>query len=168
MIEQGTDTSDAAITPSSGLVGNLAGQRLLLMLASPDHQIGQIFRFGLTTVMSASVTVGLPIMLHEIFGVAPKHGAAIAFVVAFFLNFLSLRRLVFKSGHAATRDFITFTLSSLVFRGCEYVAFLLLTSVARVQYIIALLAVLALSALAKFFWYRRILHGGRKAEPATR
>lgn len=152
------DGDEGIITPSSGLVGNIAGQRLLLLLASPDHKIGQIFRFGVMTAMSASVTVGLPIVLHEVFGVAPRHGAAIAFVVAFFMNFLSLRRLVFRSGGGAGRDFATFAISSLVFRGGEYLAFLFLTGTIHMQYVIALLCVLTLSAMAKFFWYRKVLH----------
>jgi len=148
------------IIPSAGLVGSLAGQKLLLLLTSANHPFGQVVRFGVMTATSASVTVGLPIILHEFVGVRPQWAAAIAFGVAFLLNFLSLRRLVFRSERGAARDFVTFALSSLVFRGAEYVAFLLLISLLRIQYVVALLFVLSLSALAKFFWYRRVLHGG--------
>jgi putative flippase GtrA len=146
------------ITPSAGLVGNVAGQRLLLLLASADHPLGQIVRFGIMTAMSASVTLGLPILLHEAFGLIPQYAAAIAFVVAFLLNFVSLRRLVFRSSRGAARDFITFTLSSVAFRATEYVAFLGLTLLVHMHYVIALLLVLTSSAMAKFLWYRRVLH----------
>jgi putative flippase GtrA len=154
------DEETGGITPSSGLAGSLAGQKLLLLLTSANHPLGQVVRFGAMTLMSASVTVGLPIILHEFFGVRPHLAAAIAFAAAFLLNFLSLRRLVFRSERGAARDFVTFALSSLAFRGAEYVAFLLLTTMLRVHYVVALLCVLSLSALAKFFWYRRVMHGG--------
>lgn len=147
------------IVPSAGLVGNLSAQRLLLLLNSPNHPLGQIVRFGLMTGMSASVTVGLPIVLHELFGVRPQTAAAIAFVTAFLLNFLSLRRLVFRSNRGAGRDFATFLFSSLAFRGAEYLAFLAILA-AHIHYIIGLLCVLTLSGFAKFFWYRRVMHGG--------
>ena len=152
------DAADEPISPAAGIVGSVAGQRLLLLLASRDHPLGQVLRFGLMTGMSASVTIGLPIILHELFGVTPQHAAAVAFLVAFLLNFVSLRRLVFRSSHGAGRDLVTFIVSSLVFRGIEYVAFLLLTTVAHIHYVIALLGVLTLSTLAKFVWYRRIMH----------
>jgi putative flippase GtrA len=153
------EPDQGTITPASALAGNVATQRLLLLLLSPDHRIGQIMRFGLMTAMSASVTVGLPVLLHEVFDVAPRHGAAIAFLVAFFLNFISLRRLVFRSEGGLGRDLLTFVISSLMFRGGEYLAFLVLTGPAlHIHYIVALLGVLSLSALAKFFWYRKVLH----------
>ncbi len=146
------------ITPSAGLAGSLAAQRLLLLLASANHPLGQIVRFGLMAAMSASVTIGLPVILHELCGVTPQDAAAVAFVVAFLVNFISLRRMVFRSDHGAGRDFLTFALSSLVFRGLEYVAFLLLTTGAHVHYVIALLGVLTLSTITKFLWYRRVMH----------
>jgi putative flippase GtrA len=147
-----------ALAPSAGLVGNLSAQSLLLLLNSPNHPLAQMVRFGVMTIMSASMTVGLPIVLHELFGVRPEVAAAIAFASAFLLNFLSLRRLVFRSNRGAGHDFVTFLLSSLVFRGGEYLAFLATLAV-HVHYIVGLLSVLTLSALAKFFWYRRVLHG---------
>jgi putative flippase GtrA len=167
MIGSEQDPVDEAISPAAGIVGSVAGQRLVLALISRDHPLGQVFRFGLMTGMSASVTVGLPIILHELFGVTPQHAAAVAFVVAFLLNFVSLRRLVFRSSHGASRDLVTFIASSLVFRGVEYIAFLLLTTVAHIHYVIALLSVLTLSTLAKFVWYRRIMHRPTVAPSAS-
>ena len=126
-------------------------------LLSQDRLTGQLARFGVLTVFSAAITVGLPIALHEVWHVIPQRGAAIAFAIAFFVNFLSMRRLVFRSERGARRDLATYALSSLVFRLGEYLAFLLLAAIG-VYYIVALLGVLALSAITKFFWYRRVLH----------
>ncbi|WP_294391436.1 GtrA family protein [uncultured Sphingomonas sp.] len=154
--EGGQANGDAA--PATGLAGSPAAQRLLLILTSRNHPVSQILRFGLMTGMSAAITIGLPVLLHEGAGVAPQHGAAIAFGVAFVVNFISLRRLVFRSGNAATRDLLTFVASSLVFRGAEYVCFLMLLTILHVYYVVALIGVLGLSALAKFFWYRRVMH----------
>jgi putative flippase GtrA len=118
----------------------------------------QAGRFGILTIVSASITVGLPILLHEQWGVGPPRAAAIAFVLAFVVNFVSLRRLVFSSRRGAGHDLFVYTASSLFFRCAEYAGFLLLYA-SRVQYVVALISVLALSATAKFFWYRRTLHG---------
>lgn len=117
----------------------------------------QIGRFGILTAISATVTVGLPVLLHEQLGVSPPRAAAIAFALAFVVNFVSLRRLVFSSRRGATRDLFVYAASSVFFRSAEYVAFLLLYAI-NVQYVIALVGVLAVSATAKFFWYRHTLH----------
>ena len=136
---------------------------MLAIIASPDHRLGQILRFCATSGMSAAITVGLPVILHEGLGVTPQHGAAIAFCVAFLANFFSLRRLVFRSSGAIGRDLGLFVISSVVFRAAEYVAFLVLTTVAHVYYVVALVGVLGLSTVAKFFWYRKALHGNPTA-----
>jgi putative flippase GtrA len=118
----------------------------------------QLGRFGVLTVVSASITVGLPVLLHELWNVSPPRAAAAAFALAFLVNFVSLRTLVFSSRRGAGCDFFMYAMSSLFFRSAEYLAFLGLFAI-HVQYVIALVGVLAVSATAKFFWYRRALHG---------
>lgn len=135
----------------------VSGGQGLRSLLSQDRLFGQLARYGVLTLVSACVTVGLPILLHEFGHLTPPHAAAIAFVTAFFVNFFSLRRLVFRSGRGARRDLGTYILSSLVFRSAEYAAFLALDA-AGVYYIVALLIVLTVSAITKFLWYRRVMH----------
>jgi len=125
---------------------------------SQDHILGQLARFAMLTGVSAAMTVGLPALLHEVWQVPPREAAAIAFTVAFFVNFASMRRLVFRSQRGARRDLITYALSSFFFRLAEYAAFVLLTMV-HIYYLVALVGVLAISAVTKFVWYRRVLHG---------
>ena len=131
---------------------------------SRDHVVGQVARFGLMTAMSAAITVGLPVLLFEVFGVEPRYGTAAAFVVAFLTNFVSLRLLVFRSEASLGRDLRLFVLSSLAFRVVEYGAFLLLSLILGVHYVIALVAVLATSTGSKFLWYRFAMHR-RSARP---
>jgi len=160
-----TRAQDAIARPV-GQGSNFSARRLLLLIRSSDYFLAQFVRFGLTTAMSAGVTVGLPIVLHEVFGVRPQTGAAVAFVIAFLVNFLSLRLMVFRSRHGAGRDFLVFLSSSLAFRGMEYLAFLAILS-AKINYIIGLVSVLTLSTLAKWFWYRRVMHkGGCRSAPS--
>ena len=118
----------------------------------------QLARFGVLTAISATITIGLPVLLHEQWGVRPPKAAAVAFALAFLVNFVSLRRLVFSSRRRASRDLFVYAASSLFFRSAEYVAFLLLFAIG-IQYVIALVGVLAVSATAKFFWYRHAMHG---------
>ena len=44
-----------------------------------DHDtIGQLARFGLSSVASAAVSLGLPALLHEVFGIEQKVAVAIS------------------------------------------------------------------------------------------
>ncbi|GAA0467178.1 hypothetical protein GCM10009096_04900 [Parasphingorhabdus litoris] len=114
----------------------------------------QIQKFVIVSATSATITLGIPIFLHEIFGVQEKIAVLVAFVVAYMVNFLSLRRVVFSSAGTVRGDFLKFALSSLAFRTSEYLAFLLLHEMLNMTYILALLIVLTTATFLKFFWYR--------------
>jgi putative flippase GtrA len=117
----------------------------------------QLSRFAILTCVSATVTVGVPILLREGWQVSPKIGAAIAFALAFLINFVTLRKIVFDSPHTASRDLIIYAVSTGTFRLLEYAAFVMLL-ILHVQYVLALVSVLSCSAVAKFVWYRHVLH----------
>ena len=102
------------------------------------------------------ITLGIPVLLYEVFNVPPEQAVLIAFFIAYLINFTSLRRLVFNSGRSIRQDFTKFALSTLGFRTAEYLLFLSLHSLLEVQYIIALFIVLLTSTIIKFFWYRRL------------
>ncbi|QTD55877.1 GtrA family protein [Parasphingorhabdus cellanae] len=116
----------------------------------------QIQKFVIVSATSATITLGIPIFLHEILGVQEKIAVLVAFVVAYLINFLSLRRLVFDSAASVRDDFVKFALSSLAFRTSEYVLFLVLHEFFGISYILALLAILTTATILKFFWYRRL------------
>lgn len=123
--------------------------------------VGQAIRFLGATGLSATLSMGLPVVLHELFRVPPQIAVAIGFVVAYLVNFIALRLVIFSSDRSVQRDFLNFGLSSLAFRGIEYVLFLALFQFFGLNYILALAAVLFASSIAKFFWYRSIMDGSR-------
>jgi putative flippase GtrA len=126
---------------------------------------GQLMRFGVSTVVSAAMTVGLPILLHELFGLEQRTAVAISQSSALLLNFLMIRVFVFGSRRAARRDLAYYVGSAVFFRGLEYLAFLALFELAHLYYIAALVLTLGTSTLLKFFWYR-FLFGRVAGQPA--
>lgn len=136
-------------------------QRLLNLVADKSTW-QQVRKFAIVSATSASITLGIPIFLHEILGVDEKIAVLAAFVIAYLVNFLSLRRLVFDSAGSMRADFLKFAGSTLAFRTTEYLLFLLLHEIFGIVYIIALLVILTGSTFAKFFWYRKLFSGVRR------
>lgn len=128
--------------------------RFISELRGRDTLAGQLFRFGLMTAMSATISVGMPVLLHEVFGVAPRIAVAIAFLSAFVVSFATTRSLVFASNGTIRRDFFIFAGSTAAFRVSEYLAFLLLMDTLGLHYVAALVVALVVSSVVKFFWYR--------------
>lgn len=132
---------------------------------------GQLLRYGGTTLMSASVSFGLPLVLHEGLGVAPRLAVAIGFVCAFLLNFVSIRKLVFaKSNSADLRsDFIRFAIFSLLMRCIEYLSFLFLFGTVHLPYVLALGITLVFSTCIKFPAYKLLVFARKdKADDPSR
>lgn len=126
---------------------------------------GQLLRFGVSSGASAAVSLGLPVFLHEIFGVEQKVAVAISQCSVLLLNFLMIRVFVFRSERAAKRDLSYYIGSAVAFRGLEYLLFLALFELAGLFYFTALLLTLGTSTLVKFFWYRLLF--GKRAEPVV-
>lgn len=122
----------------------------------------ELFRFLLTSASSALVTLGLPVILHELLHVDQKLAVAFGQATVFFLNFALIRVFVFRSSDHAGRQFLHYAGSAAVFRSLEYVAFLVLFQWLKLFYITALLITLGTSTVIKFVWYR-FLFGGEKA-----
>lgn len=112
----------------------------------------------MASVASALVTLGLPVLLHEGFAVAEPIAVAIAYVVAFGMNFLVQRHFVFRSAGGAGGEVLRYTLTSVVFRSAEYVAFLALFKLG-VVYFVAQLIVVGVSFIIKFVTLRRLVYG---------
>jgi putative flippase GtrA len=127
---------------------------LLARLRRRETLLGQVARFAVMTAMSATVSLGLPVILHEALGIAPRLAVGIAFVVAFCLSFVTTRRLVFASSGSVRRDLSIFAASTAAFRAAEFLVFLALMELAGLHYVVALVSALAVSSIAKFFWYR--------------
>jgi putative flippase GtrA len=124
--------------------------------------VGQLFRYGVSSGASAAVSLGLPVLLHEVFGVEQKLAVGISLASVLLLNFVMIRLFVFRSRNGAKRDLTYYVGSAATFRGLEYLLFLALFELARLHYFTALLLTLATSGVVKFVWYRFLFHGRNK------
>jgi len=128
--------------------------------------LAKLIRFGAGGVLSAGTTIGTTALLHEIFGVRESFAAAVGFAAALSVNYFFLRYIVFRHSHVAPgRQLILFIGSTGVFRGLEYLAFLVLNTWLHVPYLAALPAVLMVSFLVKFIVYDRYVFARRRGEP---
>jgi putative flippase GtrA len=131
----------------------------------PGDTVGQLLRFGVSSGASAAVSLGLPVLLHEAFGIEQKLAVAISQSSVLLLNFLMIRVFVFRSKRAARRDLAYYVGSAVAFRGLEYLLFLVLFELAGLFYFTALLVTLGTSTVVKFVWYRFLFHG--RTEPVV-
>ncbi|MBX5056653.1 GtrA family protein [Rhizobium lentis] len=115
----------------------------------PRRRLDELIRYGLATMASAAISFGLPVALHEIFGLADTSAVGIGLICAFALNFVSIRLFVFRSDGVIKRQLIGFLISSGLFRLAEFWVFLLLTKLGT-NYAVALIITLVCSFAAKF------------------
>lgn len=114
----------------------------------------QLARFMVSTGFSAAMSFGLPIVLHEWLRIAERIAVAIGFAVAYAGNIVLLRLFVFQSRGSWRKQLARYVPANGAFRLAEYGGFLLLFEEAGLDYRMALLAVLGVSACLKFFVYR--------------
>jgi len=133
--------------------------------ATIHRTAGQLVRFGMSTGVSATMTIGLPVLLHEVFGIEQRIAVAISQSSALLVNFLMIRVFVFRSKRAAPRDLAYYAGSAAAFRGLEYLCFLALFELGHFFYLTALVLTLGTSTLIKFVWYRFLF--GERPEPVV-
>lgn len=127
------------------------------------HRAGaELRRYAIASVLSATISVGLPIVLHEKLSVIEETAVAIGQVTAFVVNFSVLRAFVFGSDGHKWRELGGFALTAGAFRGIEYGVFLLAHSVLRIHYMMAIALMLSSSAIGKFLVYRSLVFRGRR------
>ena len=122
-----------------------------------SERAGEIFRYGLATALSATVTLGLPVLLHQVFGVPARIAVGIAFAAAFVLNFVSTRGFVFKSTGRARPELVRYVIASAGFRLAEYLAFLALYELGLVYFVAQIIVVVASLSL-KFATFKRFVY----------
>lgn len=112
-------------------------------------------RFFLLGVLSFFLTLGLTAFFHEMVAL-PEEGAYFcAILVVFLVNFSGARYFVFNAdGKPIVKQFLQFVVSSLFFRGGEFLAFLLLHSLLGMYYLLATVIVMTVSFIGKFMFYR--------------
>jgi len=132
------------------------GRILLRRIDAASPLAATVVRFGTATAASASLSFLLPLALHAWAGFSERLSVAIAFCIAYGANFLMLRRVVFASKTGWGRDLAFYAVVNAAFRLAEFLFFTALRAWSILPYAAALLAVLALSTIVKFFAYRRL------------
>jgi putative flippase GtrA len=117
-------------------------------------------RYLLATGFSALMSLGLPVLFVDVFGWRAELAVAAAFVIAFLVNFLIHKFLVFRSAGRVLREFLGFAATNGLMRLVDYAGFLLLYRVAGLHYLVALVAVLTVTSLLRFLAFRRIFGRG--------
>lgn len=105
-------------------------------------------------VLSSSVVLGVSALVREGGFASERVAAGIGLATSLVVNFNVMRYFVFRgTQQPLLRQFGQFLASSGVFRGLEYVAFLVVNAVFQVHYLLALLLVLGTSFGLKFVVY---------------
>ncbi len=121
---------------------------------SQQKTFQQVIRYLLMTLLSAGLTLALPILFHEAFGVRKELAVALALATAFAVNFFTVRIVVFRSAGNPISEFVRYALTNATFRIAEYLLFIILHTVLEIYYILVLGGVLVLSFIVKFIVYR--------------
>ncbi|MGH7628530.1 MAG: GtrA family protein [Gemmatimonadales bacterium] len=123
---------------------------------SNHASLRSVVRFAAGGVLSSSVLLGTSALLHEVLGIAEPVAAAGGIGAALIVNFVFLRYYVFRGSVVPpVRQGLMFLSSSGVFRGLEYLGFLVLNLMFKVRYLVALVIVLCVSFTLKFLLYDR-------------
>lgn len=117
-------------------------------------RLASLARFAMGGVLSSSVVLGVSALVREGGFAGERVAAGIGLATSLVVNFNVMRYFVFRgTQQPLLRQFAEFLASSGVFRGLEYVAFLLVNAVFHVHYLLALLLVLGTSFGLKFAVY---------------
>lgn len=123
------------------------------------------FRFCVMTGIAFGIHVGLPPLLHEVFHLSRELAGAVPLLVVFTANYFLQRYYVYQAREGdPRRQLLLYFLSSLGFRGAEYVAYLLVFKVLGVHYLAAYVGVLLVSFMIKFFYYGKFVFKGPRSD----
>jgi putative flippase GtrA len=129
--------------------------------------VSEGLRYLLMAGVSAVMSLGIPFVLHEGLSVPPNIAVAIGLGAAFLVNFVTAKHYVFQRRGFVKTQFSRFAAVSLLFRLCEYIAFLVLHSLLGIQYMIANTLVLFTSFAMKFFVYRGFVFAHKDQQLAS-
>ncbi|MCK5849855.1 MAG: GtrA family protein [Kiritimatiellae bacterium] len=110
------------------------------------------------SVLSFVVNVGTTVLLHERLKASAELAYAVALILVFVMNFLISRYIVFRAASGdATRQGLLFFVSSLSFRGVEYLLFLLIHTILDVWYVAAIICISIPMTLVKFVFHGKVV-----------
>jgi len=118
-------------------------------------------------VLSSAVVLGVSAFLREGGFVGERVAAGLGLATSLVVNFHVMRHFVFRgTRQPLLQQALQFLATSGVFRGLEYLAFLLVNTVFHLHYLLALVLVLGTSFLLKFLVYEGWVF--RRAPPTDR
>ena len=113
-----------------------------------------IVRYLAATVFSVILVFSVSWIGHEILKFDENVAVGISLLTSLFINFMTVRNLVFQSSGSISHEALRFLLISMLFRLFDFLGFSLLFNIFSVQYLLALGIVLFSSLLLKFLSYR--------------
>ena len=121
--------------------------------------LSRMARFAVLGAAGFGLNIAITVSLHEWLGAPEELAFAVALAVVFGFSFLTSSYLIFAgAAHGDPRkQLFKFALSNAGFRVAEYVGFLVLHTVLRLPYLLAIVAVLSCSFLTKFFTYSTVV-----------
>lgn len=112
-------------------------------------------RYLAMTGVSAGITFGTLLLCRKIVGLSEQSAGAAALIAAFCVNFITVKRIVFRATGHWGAQLIKFAAVSATMRSVEYLMYLAMIDALGVPYVVALPATLLLSLSLKFTAYRR-------------
>ena len=124
-----------------------------------SNTLGRMARFAAVGLAGFGLNIAVTVALHEWLGAPEELAFAVALLVVFAFSFVTSRYLIFVgAAHGdPKKQLLKFALSNAGFRLAEYLGFLVLHSVLRLPYLLAIVAVLGFSFLTKFFTYSTVV-----------
>ena len=115
-----------------------------------------LLRFGASGGLSFGLNLGLTEMLVRLAGWGPEYAFALVLATVMVFNFFMVKFFVFRNRSQGPlwKDFLVYLTSSGVFRGGEYIAFLIIYKLTDIHHLIVITMVLGTSFLTKFVFYR--------------
>lgn len=129
----------------------------------------RLLRFGALGAASFVVNLGITMTLHDFIGVTAEVAYAVALCTVMVMNFMICRHFVFDArGGSFKAQALQFLVGACMFRGAEYVAFLVFHTLLGLQYVAAIILVQLLAFLGKFVYFSRgAFHVAVKATEAN-
>jgi putative flippase GtrA len=125
-------------------------------------------RYVLASLLSAGITLGVPVVMVELGGFDPSLAAATALLLAFVVNFLMLKFYVYRNDGRWQAQAVRYLLVAALFRLGEFGVFLAMHRLLGLFYVVALVVTLGLSFIAKFFaYYYLVFAWGAKDDRLT-
>ena len=118
----------------------------------PDY-LWSLIRFGLLTLLSFVLTLGLTTVSVEVLEWEPTYAHVVTLILVMSFNGWALVQFVFTSSTMDRRSFLwSYMGSSFIFRALEWCAFALLVRVLEFDYRLSIICVNPCFALLKFFF----------------